>query len=278
MNDEKQEKIEYGLKDDSFYLENEDFEEKRKQRKLEMQKKRKREKLKIRIVLFLFLFIVGLIVFSFSKFFDVDSIEVRGNSYFSAEEIINMAHAELGKNLIYHPNKSSIVAYLEKNPYIKKAKVTRDLPSTLVITVEEREQIGAIKYDDDFLLVDEQGILLRKTRSTPKVTIIEGIIIRKIEVGEEIRVEDEKLLKETLSILTGMQDKDLYFVRLDMSEMYIKAYIYDYLICKGTYKQLIHGINSDHLHKILEKLFKQDIKRGTITFSGENYASFVPTI
>lgn len=268
---------ETGLKDEAYY-ELDDVLKTIENRKIEKRKREKRARRKRLIVLSAFFLLVGLFIFSFSTFFDVDSIEVRGNSYFTEEEIINMAHAQPGKNLIYHPDKSSIVSYLEKNPYIKNAKVSRGFPSTLIITVEERQQIGAIKYDDDFLIVDNQGFLLRKTRTSPKVTIIQGIVVSKIEVGTEIRVKDEELFKQALSILKKMQQKDLYFVRLDMSEMYIKAYVYEYLVCKGTYTQLAEGIDKDRLHKILDKLFGDGIKRGTITFSDEGYASFVPTI
>lgn len=282
MNENKEEKreekpVETGLKDDRYYELDELL--KRAEDRKALARKRNRRGKRIRfIVIFSFLLFVGLFIFSLSTFFDVDSIDVRGNSYFTAEEVINMAHAEAGRNLIYHPNKSSIVSYLEKNPYIKNAKVSRGLPSTLIITIEERQQIGAIKYDDDFLIIDDTGFLLRKTRTSPKVTIIQGIVVSKIEVGEEIKVEDEDSFKEALDILDKMQKKDLYFVRLDMSDMYIKAYVYEYLLCKGTYSQLEEGIQKNRLHKILDKLFSKGIRRGTITFSDEGYASFVPTI
>lgn len=275
--EKKPKKTETGLKDEAYY-ELDEVLERIENRKLEGIRRQKKARKKLVIILSSIFLFVGLFIFSFSTFFDVDSIEVRGNSYFTEEEIVNMGHAEPGKNLIYHPNKSNIINYLEKNPYIKNAKVSRGFPSTLIITVEERQQIGAIKYDDDFLIIDNQGFLLRKTRTSPKVTIIEGIVVKKIEVGSEIGVKDEDLFNEALKILTEMQKKDLYFVRLDMKEMYIKAYVYEYLVCKGTYKQLLEGIDKDQLHKILDKLFGDGIKRGTITFSSEGYASFVPTI
>ena len=247
-------------------------------RRQERVRRKKMARLRLRIILGLIVLVVGLVIFSFSSFFTVDSIEVEGNSYFTAEEIINMAHATPGKNLIYHPDKKNIVNYLEANPYIENAKVTRGFPSTLVITVEERKQLGAIKYDDEFLIIDGDGILLRKTKTTPKLTRIEGIVINKIQLGEEIGVEDETKLTHTLDILTKMSDGDLYFVKLDMSDMYIKAYVYDSLICKGTYKQLCTAIDNDRLHRVLEELFEDNITRGTITFSDEDYVSFMPTV
>lgn len=268
----------YGLDPKEDYSELDEITARIMARKQEAARRKKRARTKRRIALGIVVLIIGCFIFSISSFFDVDSIDVIGNSYFTGEEIINMAHAVPGKNLIYHPDKHNIVSYLEKNPYIEKAKVTRSFPSTLVIHVEERTQLGAIKYDDEFLIIDGDGILLRKTKTRPKLTEIEGLVVRKIQLGEIIGVKDEELLGQTLNILKDMKAGDLYFVRLDMRDMYIKAYVFDSLICKGTYKQLDTFITNGRLHRVLDKLFDDNVSRGMITFSSEGYASFVPTV
>ena len=273
----EEEKKQYGLPE-ADSLDIEELKARIAKRKEDQLLKKKRQKRRLIIILSSVVIAVGLIIFSLSSFFAVDLIEVRGNSYFTSEEIINMAHATPGKNLIYHTDSSDIISYLEQNPYIKSASVSRQLPSTLVITVKERTEIGAIVYDGDYLIIDNTGLLLRKTSTTPKLTIIEGLVVSKIKSGEKIEVEDEELLQQTLKILRTMNSSDLYFVRLDMSEMYIKAYIYETLLCKGTYSQMIDGMEKGRLHKVLEKLFEDGIKRGTITFSDEGYASFQPTM
>ena len=248
------------------------------QRKQEALRKKQQARTRRKILLGVIVLGILLIVFSFSNFFTVDYIDVRGNSYFTADEIINMAHATPGNNLIYHPDKKNIVNYLEENPYIRKAKVSRHFPSTLVITVEERTQMGAIKYDKDYLIIDDEGMLLRRTKTTPKLTLIEGVIVRKMAVGETLGVKDAELLDQTLAILKKAREKDLYYVKLDMSNMYILAYIYDSLVCKGTYKQLMTTMDNNRLHRVIDKLFDDNIKRGTITFSNEGYVSYLPTV
>lgn len=248
------------------------------ERKKNYEEKKARARKKRLIVLGVVVLVVGAFLFSISPFFTTDSIEVRGNEYFAAEEIINMAHAAPGKNLIYHPNKSSIVKYLKANPYIEKASVTRKLPSTLVITVSERSQIGALIFDEEYLIIDNNGCLLRKTKTKPELTEVRGIVVKKIKLGEKIEVEDPELLDQTLDILNAMNRKDVYFVSLDMRGMYIKAYIYDSFICKGTYSELLQGIEKDRLHRVLDHLMAEGIRRGTITFGEDGYASFVPTL
>ena len=275
---ELQGNTEFGLDPKEDYSELDEITARIMARKIEQKKRKKRARTRARIIFCVIVFAIACLIFSFSKFFTVDSIEVVGNDYFTQDEVIDMAHAVPGKNLIYRPNKRSIVNYLEENPYIRHASVSRHLPSTLVITVEERKQIGAIRYDNEYLIIDEEGILLRKTKTTPKLTMIEGNVVKKIKLGEVIGVKDEELLEQSLAILRSMRDRDLYFVTLDMKDRYIKAYIYESLVCMGTYDQLLGAINSDRLHRVLDELFKDGVKRGSITFSDDGYASFMPTV
>ena len=249
-----------------------------RQRKMDAIRKKNRARNRRKALLCIIMFAAIVLILSFTNLFTVDLIDVRGNSYFTADEIINMGHATPGKNLIYHPDKKNIVGYLEKNPYIKKAKVSRHFPSTLVITVEERTPVCAIRYDKDYLIIDDEGILIRRTNTTPKLTLVDGVVVRRLNLGEQLGVKDKELLDQTLAILNKAKEKDLYYVKLDMTNMYILAYIYDSLVCKGTYKQLITTMDNDRLHRVLEKLFEDNIKRGTITFSSEGYVSYLPTV
>lgn len=267
----------YGLHEEDYYNVDE-LRARGEQRRAERLARQKKTRKRFIGILSTVVIIVGLFLFSLSGFFTVDSLEVRGNSHFTTEEIINISHASPGKNLIYNPQKSEIIKYLENNPYIKKARVTRGFPSTLIITVEERKQLCAIKYDDDYLIIDKDGILLKKTPQKPKLTLVKGIVVKKIALGETIEVKDIVVLQETMTVLDKMVKGDLYFVKLEMSDQIIKAYIYDTLIVKATFKQLTEALDKNRLHAILERLFDERIKRGTITFTDDGFASFEPQL
>lgn len=230
------------------------------------------------IIIWIIIMLAAAFIFSISGLFTVDSIEVKGNSRFTTEEIINMGHASPGKNIIYDFDNASIEEYLEGNPYIKDAKVSRKLPSTMVIKVSERSERMAFKYDDDYLVMDEDGLLLRKSRTEPKVTIIEGIVVNKIKLGDKIGATDNDKLKMAININKKADEADLYFVRVDVSsDKIVRAYIYDTLIVKCDYETLISNLENGRLHKLVEKLFKKGIKRGTITFD-DDLGSFQPII
>ena len=222
--------------------------------------------------------IIAVTAFSLSSFFTVDTIDVQGNKYFTDEEISNMAHASTGQNIIYKLNKGNMLNYLEKNPYIEEARVYRKLPSTIVINVKERIQIAALTYGDQFLIIDNKGTLLRITKTKPKLTIVTGFKVKKVKLGEPVEVNSPDLFKELLSLLKSMEAGDVYFTKLNITELFITANVYDSLVVKSKYKDLKDNIDKGRLHKVLDELFKRNIKRGTITISSDGYASFTPEL
>ena len=222
--------------------------------------------------------IIAVTAFSLSSFFTVDTIDVQGNKYFTDEEISNMAHASTGQNIIYKLNKGNMLNYLEKNPYIEEARVYRKLPSTIVIKVKERIQIAALTYGDQFLIIDNKGTLLRITKTKPKLTIVTGFKVKKVKLGETVEVNSPDLFKELLSLLKSMEAGDVYFTKINITELFITANVYDSLVVKSKYKDLKDNIDKGRLHKVLDELFKRNIKRGTITISSDGYASFTPEL
>ena len=222
--------------------------------------------------------IIAVTAFSLSSFFTVDTIDVQGNKYFTDEEISNMAHASTGQNIIYKLNKGNMLNYLEKNPYIEEARVYRKLPSTIVINVKERIQIAALTYGDQFLIIDNKGTLLRITKTKPKLTIVTGFKVKKVKLGEPVEVNSPDLFKELLSLLKSMEAGDVYFTKINITELFITANVYDSLVVKSKYKYLKDNIDKGRLHKVLDELFKRNIKRGTITISSDGYASFTPEL
>ena len=69
--------------------------------------------------------------------------------------------------------------------------------------------------------------------------------------GEEIEAEESVSLKNTLKMFGAMEEGDIYFIRLEISDIFIKAYIYNALVCKGTPSQMLNSIENGTLQKIL---------------------------
>ena len=273
----------YGLADEDYYDLDEiaEIREKILERKKEQVVRARNAKLRMIAAVVIIITAIAAFIFSLSGFFTVDSIEVKGNSHFTSEEIINIAHAAPGHNLIYDPGKKEITEYLEQNPYISMASVGRKLPSTLVITVKERSENFAFRYDDDYLIMDEDGILLRKSRTKPKLTLVSGMIVNKIKLGQVIGTEKQPVFEKLLELMKEVRKGDLYFVSIDISGMTggsnnVEAYIYDTLVVKTDYDTLLDAVKTDKLHRIVSKLIELGISRGTIRFNEGGSASYQP--
>lgn len=241
--------------------------------------KRRRKRRRIMIgLLTLLLVLVGGFFALRSTYFSIKEIKVEGNTYFTEGEIISISGATTGRNLIFDSGKGEIVEKLEKNPYFKNIDVRRKLPSTLVINVEERPQVAAVEFGDSFIVIDDEGVILRKTDVDPKLTLLTGLTISKLTIGENIEAEEKETLAMTLRMLDTMTDGDMYFKKIDVAKVVIRAYIYDNLIVKGTPSEITEAIDSGQLQKVVADLFEQDISRGTIVMGGSSYMSFSPEL
>jgi cell division protein FtsQ len=218
----------------------------------------------------------GIYAFAASPLFDVKSYEVTGNSYYTADEIIIMGNCKIGGNIFWGSACGDIKGRLEKDAYIESVKIKRLLPDKISIEIQEKQQSAAVVYGDNYVVIDQDGIVLRKTNVEPQVTLIHGLTVSKIKVGEKIEAEQKVLLRQSLEILQLMTSSDMYFKMLDISEDGVKAYVLDYLVCTGTQTNIMQTLESGNLAKVVRGLFDSNIERGTIKVSGDDYISFSP--
>ncbi len=216
--------------------------------------------------------------FACSPVFTIRNIEVEGNRFYTDEQIINMSDAKTGGNLFLNAQKAEIKSNLKDNIYFRTVHVKRRIPATLVRKVEEREELAGVKYGDRYVVIDEDAVVLRIARLDPEVTEITGLTIMKMEPGAEIQVEEKKIFKDALSTLHTMKEGDLFFKRMEIEDQSITAFIYDMLKVKGSSEQLRGAIESGTLQKVVNKLMKSKIKRGTIILGENGYISFSPAV
>ena len=216
--------------------------------------------------------------FALSPVFTIRNVEVEGNRFYTDEQIINMSDVEVGGNLFLNAQKSKIRKNLGDNIYFRKIKVKRSIPGTLVIEVEEREELAGVKYGDKYVVIDEDAVVLRIARLDPEVTEITGLKIMKMEPGQEILVEEKKAFRDTLATLHTMKEGDLFFKRIEIEDQTITAFIYDMLKVKCSSEKLRSSIEDGTLQKVVNKLMKSKIKRGTIIIGENDYISFSPAV
>jgi len=231
-------------------------------------KKRRKKHYFLRLLVFIAV-VVGIICLMTSSLFDVQKIEVEGNGYFTAEQVIARSGITQGVNIFFSIDKRGAKKGLMEDPYIKNVTVERKLPSTVVILVEERQETAAIPFTDKYIIVDGEGLILRTSEVEPKIPILMGLTIKEMEPGKPLEVEENSVLNDTLGMVSIMQQSEVYFKKIDISKVMVRAYVYDTLICQGMPEDITKALSDGTLETMLYRLYTDNIQHGTITITSD---------
>jgi cell division protein FtsQ len=88
--------------------------------------------------------------------FAIREFDVKGNRHHSADQLARIAGFQRGQNL-FSVDASAAEQRLLENPWVRQAKVGRELPGTLRIEVVEREAIAEATIEDALYLVTPEG-------------------------------------------------------------------------------------------------------------------------
>lgn len=91
--------------------------------------------------------IVAAVIFGVAIFFKVNTVEVQGNSIYSAEEIRSASGIQKGDNL-FTLNKEAAAGSIKASlPYVETVSIIRFLPDKIVIEVKESDATFAVTTD-----------------------------------------------------------------------------------------------------------------------------------
>ncbi|CAN5876590.1 hypothetical protein BH23ACT12_BH23ACT12_11540 [soil metagenome] len=97
-----------------------------------------------------------------SRSLQLDEFEVEGNteSRISTDEVVEATGVRLGDHLL-GVSTAKVSERVENLPWVAEAKVERILPSTLRISLDEREPSFVVQSGQGPLLVDSRGLILQ---------------------------------------------------------------------------------------------------------------------
>lgn len=152
--------------------------------------RKKKNKKKIFITILLLLVVVGVTLFT--PIFNIKAINVVGNAKIKQEDIVTTSGITTGQNIFrfnYFKAKNNIL----EQPYIESVKISRDFPSTIVITVNERKPAAFFEYMGSYLIIDGKGIVLELVDALNdlKIPSVLGIKFKDYKCGKKISVNKE---------------------------------------------------------------------------------------
>ncbi len=139
-----------------------------------------------------------------SQHFRVQQVEVTGHANVPVEEVLEIAGLDDGPNLLAI-DLEAIEASLEMHPWIRDARVERELPDKLSIGLREREPAAVLALGAQYL-VDRQGAPFKRVEtgeSFPVLPILTGLALDDFaeDAPKDRKELANRLIREALMVL-----------------------------------------------------------------------------
>lgn len=240
------------------------------------EKKRKKKHWLVKI-LSAAVILAAVVIFMMSSYFNIKTIKVEGEKTIKAEEIIKMSGIKSGMN-IFKVRESKVSKNLKKDAYFSSVKISRKLPDKLTITVRERNESAFILYGSERVIIDNEGYVLRKTKKKVRLTRLDDLKIKKMEMGEKLQTSDEDDFDKLLSMVTSMKNANLFFKKITKKKTIVRAYIKDDFLCRGKADNIIKNLDNGNLGSVIKDLYSKGKRKGTIILSDDNMCSYSPKV
>ncbi len=170
---------------------------------------------------------------------------VENNKIVSADDIVNSSGINEKSNILYLDIKDTKEKILN-NAYIQQVNIKRQLPSTLILNVTEREAKYFIQEDNIFYILDKNlNILEKRTDSGLNLIEIKGSNLSQKEVGE-IAIDNKRIALFTSSFIDLMNtaNKPLNINAVDVTDtLKIQLYMGNMVIKMGDEEQIKEKLN-----------------------------------
>lgn len=136
-----------------------------------------------------------------STLFRAETVHITGNRFIDTQEIRKVAKIDTTQ-MMYHINLEELNERLLKNAYFRGVSVSRVLPATILINVQERQPVFYLA-DKSLYMVDEEGVILKKLPTMPmsKYPLVTGITAREL-------AKDSLALQEVLGLVQKIKEVD----------------------------------------------------------------------
>ncbi len=239
--------------------------------------KRKRRKKKRYLLKFIIILIICTGIYITLRnidYFAIDGIAVVGNSEITDEEVIKLSEIETGDNLFsVHPwfTERKI---MKSNLYIEDVNVNRKLPNEIEIIVKERSGKAQFVKGKNYIVTDNEGMVIEIAKNEQQVTLIEGITVKAADLEDTIEVKETGDFDKAMAIVKAMDSGDLYFKKIKIDGSNVEGYVYDALVCRGRYDNVMECIESGALRSVIFDLYQKGTESGVINIGSNNYCSF----
>lgn len=168
-------------------------------------------------------------VLSLTVFFQIDNIEVEGETRYNTEDIIASSCINKGDNLILC-NTSTGEEQIEKDfPYIESVDIQKKLFNNIIIYVTEAKPASIIESDGQYVVMSESGKILEvNDEKKYDVPTILGAQLKSVKLSSNVKFKDENINKYVEEIMQAVNDNNIKNIEtIDISNLTKIALIKD---------------------------------------------------
>lgn len=163
----------------------------------------------------------------FFTYYKVDSVQVRGTTHYSDEEVKKMVlRGPLASNsvlapMIYSTTDTDDVAFVDA------FKVTQINRSTICISVKEKKPVGCIHYLDSYVFFDRNGIFVEGSKTRDEsVPYFDGIQVNSVVMDEKLDIKGDSVLNTAVALSTIFQKNEMIPDHIQFDSSYSISLIY----------------------------------------------------
>lgn len=197
----------------------------------------------------------------FFTYYKVDSVQVRGTTHYSDEEVKKMVlRGPLASNsvlapMIYSTTDTDDVAFVDA------FKVTQINRSTICISVKEKKPVGCIHYLDSYVFFDRNGIFVEGSKTRDEsVPYFDGIQVNSVVMDEKLDIKGDSVLNTAVALSTIFQKNEMIPDHIQFDSSYSISLIYgDITVQLGKDEDL-----EEKMNRVIAILSKLTGKKGIL--------------
>lgn len=204
------------------------------------------------VLLIFFLFVAAVVLFFLSDIFAVKNIRVTGADRFGESDIIAYFDDCMGENgislLLRHCSVKTLdkafdlrLAEAEQNllfafPYLKEVQVRFEFPSTLSVTVSERNAVLFLNEYDDYICIDSAGCVVDimseeefsafRENDTLGTSFVRGVEIGEYSLGRTVAAGENKLLDNVIKLCAALNENEILRGKIESVDISANGDIY----------------------------------------------------
>ncbi len=150
------------------------------------------------------------------RFFAADVIEIQGLQHLTPDAVKNMTRIHAGTNTL-SINLNRVRKKLVAHPWIREAEITRGLPATIIITIQEQSALATVDFGEKYLMNPAGEVFKKLTPAdTPRLPtdlpVISGLDAHDLDLDGRFQNDSHHAVMDILEL--GRKSLSILPVRL----------------------------------------------------------------